>query len=146
MYPNTLKALVAGGLRGKASPMNRPLRRGVLLVALGCLLPGLALAAQPKGEWKGLVQQANTSIAADLRFAADAVNVRFSEPLSCSVPARILKDTGAVTTYRFGASTSGGSFCDGLLGRNLTTTQGKDGRLAISFPSAKTTWHGELSH
>jgi hypothetical protein len=125
----------------KGSPMNRLLRGGVLMVGL---LPGLALAAQPQGAWQGLVQQANTDVAAQARFRADAVDVHFDEPLACNVPAKLLKEDGAATVYRFGVSANGGKFCQELQGRNVTFTPAAGGRLAIDFPSSKTAWHGDL--
>ncbi|HVI56314.1 MAG TPA: hypothetical protein VM621_14825 [Luteibacter sp.] len=128
---------------GRASPLKRLPHRAMVLVAV-LLLPGLALAAQPRGVWTGLVQQANTDVAADATFQGDAVNVHFGEHFSCAVPAKFLKDTGAASVYRFGVSTNGGKFCQDLQGRDVTFTPGADGRLAIDFPSSKTTWHGEL--
>jgi hypothetical protein len=128
---------------GGASPLKR-LLQGV--VVLGVLLPGLAFAVQPQGRWSGLVQQANSDVNTQLVFGADKVDVHFDEPFACNVPAKFLKDGDVATTtvYRFGVSTNGGKFCQDLQGRNVTFTPGKDGRLAIDFPSAKTTWHGDL--
>ena len=123
----------------KASPMNRLLQGAVFLV-----VSGVAFAAQPQGEWKGPVQQANTDVASVFRFRPDAVEVHFGEPFACHVKADLLKEAGAATIYRFGASKNGGGFCDGLLGRDLKVAPGADGRLAIDFPSAKTAWHGDL--
>jgi hypothetical protein len=60
------------------------------------------------------------------------------------VPASFLKESGDATVYRFGISTNGGRFCDGLRGRDLKVAPGTDGRLAIDFPSEKTAWHGDL--
>lgn len=126
----------------KGSPMNRLLRKAGVVGLL--VVSGGVLAAQPQGEWKGLVQQANTDAAAQVRFRADAVDLHFDEPLACNVPAKLLKEDGAATVYRFGVSTNGGKFCQDLQGRNVTFTPGADGRLAIDFPSAKTAWHGDL--
>jgi len=114
------------------------------LVAL-CLVAGAAVAAQPQGKWSGLVQQGNSDVGAQLAFTPDKVDVHFDEPFSCNVPAKFLKDGDAgAAVYRFGVSTNGGKFCQDLQGRDLTFKPGKDGRLAIDFPSAKTTWHGDL--
>lgn len=124
---------------GRVSPLKRLLRGGALL-----LVSGVALATQPQGEWKGPVQQANTDVAAVLRFRPDVVEVHFGEPFACHVKADLLKEAGAATIYRFGASKNGGGFCDGLLGRDLKVAPGPDGRLSIDFPSAKTAWHGDL--
>ena len=132
---------------GNASPLKR-LPQGLLrgCVVLGLLLPALAMAAQPQGRWSGVVQQANSDVNAQLAFGTDKVDVHFDEPFACNVPAKFLKDGEVATTtvYRFGVSTNGGKFCQDLQGRDVTFKPGNDGRLAIDFPSAKTTWHGDL--
>jgi hypothetical protein len=128
-------------LMGKASPLKRLLQE---CVVLGVLLPGLALAAQPRGVWTGLVQQANTDVSSEVTFGVNSADVHFGPNLSCSVPATFLKEVGVATVYRFGVTKNGGKFCEGLMGRDLTFTPEPDGRLAIDFPSAKTTWHGNL--
>jgi len=146
MYSNVgkaspLKRLPQGA---KASPMNR-LLRGAIVLAGVCLFSGAAVAAQPQGKWSGLVQQANSDVSAQLVFTPDKVDVHFDEPFACNVPAKFLKDGDAgAAVYRFGVSTNGGKFCQDLQGRDLTFKPGKDGRLAIDFASAKTTWHGDL--
>jgi hypothetical protein len=91
-----------------------------------------------------VVQQANSDVGAQVAFSADKVDVHFDEPFACKVPAKYLKDVDVATVYRFGVSTSGGKFCQDLQSRDVTFKPGKDGRLAIDFPSAKTTWHGDL--
>jgi hypothetical protein len=126
---------------GKASPLKRLLQG---CFALGLVVPGLAFAAQPQGDWKGLVQQANTDVAAQLRFRTEGVEIHFDEPFACTAPAKFLKEAGAASVYRFMVSQNGGKFCQDLQGRDLTFTPGADGRLTMSFPSAKVTWHGEL--
>lgn len=115
-----------------------------LAVLLG-LLPALALAAPPQGQWRGLVQSANTDIAVDMSFTAQSVVIHFAEPLSCSVPAKFLKSDGAQTIYRFAVSPNGGRFCDSLFSSNLTLTQVSDAKLKVAFVGARKTWGGELS-
>jgi len=136
---------------GKASPLKR-LPQGFLqgflqgCVVLGLLLPGVVIAAQPQGRWSGVVQQANSDVNAQLVFSADKVDVHFDDPFACNVPAKFLKvgDVATTTVYRFGVSTNGGKFCQDLQGRDVTFRPGNDGRMAIEFPSAKTTWHGDF--
>lgn len=118
--------------------------RALGLAALLGLLPAAALAAPPQGEWRGLVQQANTDVAVTVRFNAQGASIHFNDPLSCDVPARFLKADGAATIYRFAVSVNGGRFCDGLLNRSLTVTPASN-RLKITFDTARTAWHGELS-
>jgi predicted hotdog family 3-hydroxylacyl-ACP dehydratase len=127
---------------GRASPMNRLLRSGFLVAVL---LPGVVLAAQPVGTWTGVVQQANTDASVDASFKTGTVELRFGVKLSCAVTAKFLKDSGTASVYRFGVSTNGGNFCDGLLGKDLTVTPTGTGHLSITFPSAKTEWKGDLS-
>jgi predicted hotdog family 3-hydroxylacyl-ACP dehydratase len=122
--------------------MNRLLQGCVLLVGFG---PGLVFAAQPVGNWTGLVQQANTDASVDASFRPGTVELRFGLKLSCAVTAKFLKDAGTSAVYRFGVSTNGGNFCDGLLGKDLTVTPAPAGHLSIAFPSAKTEWKGDLS-
>lgn len=133
-------------LSGRELPMHWCLGKrvavGVLVAAL--LGSGAVWAAQPQGGWNGLVQQANTDAAVQARFRIDAVDIHFDEPLACNVSAKVLKEDGAATVYRFGVSTNGGKFCQDLQGRNVTFKPDADGRLAIDFPSAKTAWHGDL--
>jgi hypothetical protein len=126
----------------KASPLKRLPQGGFVIVLL---LPMLAFAAQPRGVWTGLVQQANTDVSSEVTFGVNSVDVHFGPNLSCTVPATFLKEAGAATVYRFGMTRNGGKFCEGLMGRDLTFTPEADGRLAIDFPSAKTTWHGNLT-
>ncbi|WP_107912449.1 hypothetical protein [Luteibacter sp. OK325] len=90
------------------------------------------------------MQQANSDVGAQVAFSADKADVHFDEPFACNVPAKYLKEADVATVYRFGVSTNGGKFCQDLQGRDVTFKPGKDGRLAIDFPSAKTTWHGDL--
>lgn len=124
MYPNTLKTLGAA--------------------ALLALLPAIAVAAPPQGKWQGLIMQANTDVAVTITFDAQKANLQFNEPFSCNVPARFLKEDGATTIYRFAVSTNGGRFCDSLLSRDVRVTAEANGRLQVTFDSAKVTWHGEL--
>jgi hypothetical protein len=112
--------------------------------ALLSLLPGIALAAQPEGMWNGLIRQANANAPAVFRFVPKAANAQFGEPFSCNVTAKLLKEDGATTVYRFMASINGGRFCDSVYGRDLTVTPMADGRLQIVFDAGKVTWNGEL--
>jgi hypothetical protein len=115
-----------------------------LAMLLG-LLPAMALAAPPQGQWRGQVQSANTDIAVDMKFNAQVVVIHFAEPLSCSAPAKLLKSDGTAIVYRFGASPSGGRFCDSLLNSDLTVTQASDAELSVAFVGARKTWSGKLS-
>jgi len=113
-------------------------------VALLSVMPAVALAAQPTGNWRGLIMQANTDVATDVTFIQDGVSMHFDAPLACSVPAKLLKEDGGTVIYRFGVSRNGGRFCDSLMGRDLKTTMAANGRMQIIFDSAKVTWRGEF--
>jgi len=119
--------------------------RALGLAALLGLLPAMALASPPQGEWRGLVQQANSDVSIVVRFNAQAANVHFDEPFSCDVPARLLKADDTATVYRFSVSTNGGRFCDGITGHNLNLTPASNGHLKIAFDAVRNTWRGELS-
>lgn len=114
------------------------------MAALLGLVPALALATPPQGNWRGLIQQANTDVAVDLRFNAQDVQVHFDEPLSCTAPGKLLKEEGGSVMYRFGVAKNGGRFCEGLQGRDLTLTAGDKARLTLSFTTAKATWQGHV--
>lgn len=129
----------------KPTPSNRFPHRALGLAALLCLLPAVALASPPQGNWQGLVQHANTDVSVTVRFDAQTVQLHFDEPFSCEVPARFLKDDGAASIYRFTVSKNGGRFCDGLLGHNLTVTPASNAQLKIVFDGTRNTWRGELS-
>jgi hypothetical protein len=118
--------------------------RALGLAALLGLLPVVAVAAPPQGQWRGTIEQADTDVAVTVRFNAQAAHVHFDEPFSCDVPAQFLKDDGTATVYRFGVSQNGGYFCDGVLGRNVAVTPDADGHLKIVFDTAKATWRGDL--
>ena len=124
MYLNTLKTLGAA--------------------ALLALLPAIAVAAAPQGTWQGLIMQANTDVNVTISFDAQRATLQFGDPFACSVPAKFLKEDGATTVYRFSVSTNGGRFCDSLLNRDFRVTAEGNGRLQMTFDSAKVTWHGEL--
>ena len=115
------------------------------LAALLSLLPAVAIASPLQGEWRGLVQQANSDVAVIVRFSGQAATIHFNEPFACDVPAKFMKDDGAASVYRFAPSPRGGHFCDGLFGQNLTVTPGTKGHLSIVFVGGRATWRGELS-
>ena len=129
----------------KPAPLKRLQHRALGVAMLFGLLPTVALAAPPQGQWRGVVQQANTDIPADMNFSAQAVVVHFAEPFSCSVPAKFLKANGTVTVYRFAVSANGGRFCDSLINRNLTLTQVSNAQLKVAFDDPRRPWSGELS-
>jgi hypothetical protein len=115
------------------------------LAAVLGLLPVVAVAAPPQGEWQGVIQQANSDVATSVRFDAQRADVLFQEPFMCRVPATFLKDDGVHVFYRFGLSPNGGRFCDNLVNRDMAVTPGADGRLTIAFNSGKATWQGTFS-
>jgi hypothetical protein len=129
----------------KSSSSRRLAHRALGLAALIGVLPAVALAAAPQGQWRGLVQQASTDVAVVVRFDAQAASIHFDEPFACDVPARFLKEDATATVYRFGVSQNGGRFCDSLLGGTVTIAPGSDDHLTIAFDAARNTWRGQLS-
>lgn len=113
-----------------------------LAVLIG-LPPATAMAAQPEGNWRGLIEQGNTDVAVQMTFVPNAVKVHFNEPLSCSVTAKFLKEDGATSIYRFGPSINGGRFCDSVVNRDIRFTAA-DKQLNLVFDSTRTTWRGKL--
>jgi hypothetical protein len=113
-----------------------------LAVLIG-LQPAVAMAAQPQGNWRGMIEQRNTDVAVQMDFVPNAVRVRFNEPLSCNVTAKFLKEDGATSIYRFSPSINGGRFCDSVLNRDLRFTPA-DKQLNVSFDSPRNTWQGRL--
>jgi hypothetical protein len=113
-------------------------------VALLSVMPAVAHAAQPTGNWRGLIMQANTDVAAEVTFIPQGASMHFAEPFACNVPAKLLKEVGGTVVYRFGVSRNGGRFCDSLMGRDLNVTMAANGRMQITFDSAKATWRGDF--
>ena len=123
------------------------MKHSVLIVGIAALVglfPLAALADPPKGAYRGLIQQERTEFAVTIRFHDDMADIHFDEPASCSVPARLLKQDGAVSVYRYGVSRNGGPFCDGVTGRDLTVMPAPNNALSIGFSSRRATWHGQL--
>ena len=129
----------------KPALLKRLPYRALRLAAWLGLLPAVALASPPQGEWRGLVQHANTDVSVTARFDAQVVRVHFDEPFSCEVPARRLKADGEATVYRFAVSTNGGRFCDGLLGHDFNVTPASNNHLKVVFDGVRNTWRGELN-
>ena len=129
-------------LRGKSMVSNTLKTLGA--IALLSVMPAVALAAQPTGNWRGLIMQGNTDVAAEVTFIQQGVSMHFNEPLACNVPAKLLKEDGGTVIYRFGVSKNGGRFCDSLMGRDLKTTMAANGRMQITFDSPKATWRGDF--
>jgi len=129
----------------KPAPLKRLPHRALGLAMLLGLLPAVALAAPPQGEWQGVIHQANNDVAVDVSFNAQGARLHFSEPFACAVPAKFLKINGTATVYRFAVSTNGGRFCDGLTGQNLTLTPASNAQLKVAFEAGGKTWGGELS-
>ncbi|HEY4146614.1 hypothetical protein [Pinirhizobacter sp.] len=134
MYPRIIKALL---------PKRMPHAMG--LVAMLGLLPAMAFASPPQGEWRGMIKQANTDVAVQVSFHGQAADFHFNAPFTCDVPAWFVKDDGFSNVYSFAASKHGGRFCDELLGRKLTFFMASQGRLTTAFDSANAKWHGVLS-
>lgn len=125
--------------------MYRTTTRTMAKVALvGMLLPAIASAAPPQGNWRGLAQERNNMVSVRMSFVPNAVRVRFGEPMSCDVSAKLLKEDGTTTIYRFGPSLNGGRFCDGMMTRDIRFTSTDDKRLDFSFEGPRSTWTGEL--
>lgn len=113
-------------------------------IALFGLFPAIALAAQPQGTWRGLIQQANADVAVQMTFVPNLVKVHFNEPLSCDVSAAFLKEDGATSIYRFRPSINGGRFCDSVLNRDLRFTAAADQTLDVMFETPRNAWRGKL--
>ena len=124
--------------------MNLSIVKPMGLAVLLGLLPVVALAAPPQGQWRGIIQQANSDVAVAVSFNSQVAKVHFAEPFSCDVPAKLLKLSDTTTIYRFSVSTNGGRFCDQLAGRDLTVTPASNGSLTIAFAAPKSFWRGEL--
>lgn len=113
-------------------------------VALFGLFPAIALAAQPQGTWRGLMQQSNIDVAVQVTFVPNLVKVHFNEPLSCDVTAAFLKEDGATSVYRFRPSINGGRFCDGVLNHDIRFTSASAKELDLIFDGPRSTWRGKL--
>lgn len=124
--------------------MHSPSVKTLAGVALLGLFPAIALAAQPQGTWRGLIQQSNADVAVQMTFVSNLVKVHFNEPLSCDVPAAFLKEEGTTSIYRFRPSINGGRFCDGVLNRDLRVTATSEKQLDLVFDGPRSTWRGRL--